>query len=166
MIHCSPWIIVCFLLPTISFTFIHFHPMWSNMSKLRDAITFQKDERKHAMKVKQQRLKSCGARIPWLSTKPLQWKYNLQNKNYMIKYCGQNAVLMLSQYWDTCKQITGSENTMVFSLRDVLTMFWWFRKWIDVWMFLFSQLRKRKYSIAVLQYHRSLRYVWSPAVSS
>ena len=49
---------------------------------------------------------------------------NLQNNNYMIKDCGQNAVLMLSQYWDTCKQITGSENTMVFSLRDVLTMFW------------------------------------------
>ena len=82
----------------------------------------------------------------------------------MIKDCGQNAVLMLSQYWDTCKQITGSENTMVFSLRDVLTMFWWFRKWIDVWMFLFSQLRKRKYSIAVLQYYRSLCYVWSSCV--
>ena len=154
----------------VAYYFIHFHSFSSNVIQyvqIARCYHISKRWKKACHESEATTLKVMWSHISMNFIKAFAMKVqNLQNKNYMIKDCGQNAVLMLSQYWDTCKQITGSENTMVFSLRDVLTMFWWFRKWIDVWMFLFSQLRKRKYSIAVLQYHRSLRYVWSPAVSS
>ena len=130
----------------VAYYFIHFHSFSSNVIQyvqIARCYHISKRWKKACHESVATTLKVMWSQNSMTFNKAFAMKVQPAAKNYMIKDCGQNAVLMLSQYWDTCKQITGSENTMVFSLRDVLTMFWWFRKWIDVWMFLFSQKKKK-----------------------